>query len=125
MVSDLLQPCSLPLWHCGSRRSGAARGVSTARGRWQTRPALTGARRNSTPELDPMVVSADEPPTPRRGRRSWADMLYPAAYSLGIARQFGPGPDPRSREQQANLLCDDDAELLVILGVEVDAVGVA
>jgi hypothetical protein len=44
---------------------------------------------------------------------------------LGIAREFGPGPDPRSRKQQANLLCDDDAELLVILGVEVDAVGVA
>jgi hypothetical protein len=54
-----------------------------------------------------------------------ADMRYPAAHYLGIARQFGPRPDPRSREQQANLLCDDDAELLVILGIEVDAVGVA
>ena len=53
------------------------------------------------------------------------DMLYPAAHDLGIVREFAPGPDPRSREQQANLLCDDDAELLVILGVEVDAVGVA
>jgi hypothetical protein len=54
-----------------------------------------------------------------------ADMRYPAAHDLGIARESGPGPDPRSREQQANLLCDDDAELLVILGIEVDAVGVA
>ena len=47
-----------------------------------------------------------------------ADMRYPAAHYLGIARQFGPRPDPRSREQQANLLCDDDAELLVVLGIE-------
>jgi hypothetical protein len=29
------------------------------------------------------------------------------------------------REQPAGMLCDDDAELLVIRGVEVDAVGVA
>jgi hypothetical protein len=52
-------------------------------------------------------------------------MLYPAARDLGMVREFAPGPNSRSREQQANLLCDDDAELLVILGVEVDAVGVA
>jgi hypothetical protein len=50
---------------------------------------------------------------------------YPAAHYLGIVPEFGPRPDPRSREQQANLLCDDDAELLVILGIEMDAVGVA
>jgi hypothetical protein len=54
-----------------------------------------------------------------------ADMLYPAGRDLVMVREFAPGPDSRSREQQANLLCDDDAELLVILGVEVDAVGVA
>jgi hypothetical protein len=54
-----------------------------------------------------------------------ADMRYPAAHYLGIVPEFGPRPDPRSREQQANLLCDDDAELLVILGIEMDAVGVA
>ena len=54
-----------------------------------------------------------------------AYVLYPAAHYLGIARQFGPWLDPRSREQPADMLCDDDAELLVIRGVEVDAVGVA
>jgi hypothetical protein len=52
-----------------------------------------------------------------------------ALHHLGIAREFVPGSCQgsilRSREQPADMLCDDDAELLVIRGVEVDAVGVA
>jgi hypothetical protein len=49
----------------------------------------------------------------------------PAARYLGIMRTFVPGSILRSREQPASVLRDDDAELLVILGVEVDAVVVA
>jgi hypothetical protein len=40
-------------------------------------------------------------------------------------RESLPGLHPRSREQPADVLCDDDAELLVTRGVEVDAVVVA
>jgi len=54
-----------------------------------------------------------------------ANMLYRAAHYLGITWEFGQVSILRSCEQQANLLCDDDAEPLVIQGVEVDAVGVA
>jgi hypothetical protein len=43
----------------------------------------------------------------------------------GILREFAPGSILRSREQPADVLCDDDAQLLMGRGVEVDAVGIA
>jgi hypothetical protein len=104
VVPDLLQPYSLPLWQSRSRRSGAARGVSTAQGRWRARPASSGVRRNSTPELDPVVVSAGEPPTPRPGRRRWADILAygPPGQLNASGPPVSPWPCTRGSHRRRN-----------------------
>ena len=86
---------------------------------WLAGSFLVGAR--SLHQAVLVVALVAFPAGRVRGAASWVLVGLAGLAALGLCQ----GSILRSREQPADMLCDDDAELLVIRGVEVDAVGVA